>query len=118
MTTKKVETAAEQKAKAEDAKKTQNVLTPEKDEMVKSAKLQEDKEQPEINDDKESKAKVKEHEEFVEGLGTGEVKLSGDVKGTDLSTIKKPLVADPNSGRPVYETNEQYLKSEAAKGNL
>ena len=71
-----------------------------------------------MDESKESKDKIKEHEEFVEDIEKGDIKISGDKVATDLSTIKKPLVPHPLSGKPVYESQDQWMKAEAAKGNL
>lgn len=97
----------------------ENVLTPENDEAVKASEAistSADSKTQEFNDDKESKNKVKEHEEFVKDVEEGKKVVSGN-SPADISEATKPMVAD-EAGRPKYETASQYMAAESAKGNL
>jgi len=69
----------------------------------------------EMDDSKESKAVIKEDEKVKEAINAGDV--SG-LTASQLSVLQKPLVADPVSGKPVYETAEQYHLAMAAAGKL
>jgi len=69
----------------------------------------------EMDDSKESKEVIKEDEKVKEAV------VNGDVAGltaSQLSVLQKPLVADPISSKPVYETAEQWTLAQAAAGKL
>lgn len=86
-------------------------------EGAKAVSTSENSTTQEYADDKDSKAKVKEHADFVDDLVDGKVKTAAD-SPSDLAEIAKPLVADSRSGQPKYESASQYIASEQAKGNL
>lgn len=72
----------------------------------------------EIKDTPENNEILKEDEKMKEDVASGEKIVIGDIPGYNQSVVNQPLVPDYNSNRPVYPTNEAYMLSEAAKGNL
>lgn len=69
----------------------------------------------EMDDSKESKEVIKEDEKVKEAISNGEV--SG-LTGAQISVLSQPLVPHPETQKPVYATNEQWVLSQAAAGKL
>ena len=101
---------------------TKPILTPSEDMAVQNAKVQsssvDSNPLEKMDDSRASKEKINEHTKLVDDIESGKVIVSGGTIATDISTIKKPLIPHPISGKPVYETNEAWMKAEALKGNI
>ena len=69
----------------------------------------------EMDDSKESKEVIKDDEKVKEAVNSGDV---AGLTAAQLSVLQKPMVADPISKKPVYETAEQYHLAMAAAGKL
>jgi len=88
------------------------------DVAVESAKGQDSHiEAKDFDDSKESKKIIKDDKAFREDLESGDANTSG-LSATQLSEVNKPLVPAQIGGKPVYETQSQYLSAMAAQGKL
>lgn len=125
MTTKKSTTQkqpAKQTTQKEELKevlveKNKDAVLPQEDIAIQNAKKFPDPVPEPMDDSKESHEKIKQHEEIAEKVVEGEFSVPADNVANSKAQIVKPLVPEPLSGRPVYETASDYNKAQAVKGN-
>lgn len=103
--------AEKQKPAANDA----NVLKPENDAAVQSAKI--GQEHPKMSEADANKI-IKEDAALKKDIQSGETIITSSNAPADLSVLAKPMVHNPIGGKPVYETSEQARLALAAEGNL
>lgn len=114
----KAETSTQATENPEVTPATEEDYKNEVDFAVESAKGQDTHQGlKDFDDSKESKAVIKEDKAFREDLKSGDANTSG-LSATQLSEVNKPLVPAQLGGKPVYETQSQYLAAESAKGKL
>jgi len=123
MTAKKETTKEEAKTVAPETKETVKE-TPETtpvdetvDETLESAKAESssvDAPLVEMADDDKAKEVIEADQEVKDKLEDGSLSVNAHT----ASILQKPLVADPQSGQPKYETNEQAMAALSAAGKL
>lgn len=114
----KAETSTQASEAPEVTPSTEEDYKNEVDSAVASAKGQDTHEgYKDFDDSKESKAIIKEDKAFREDLKSGDANTSG-LSATQLSEVNKPLVPAQLGGKPVYETQSQYLAAMAVQGKL
>lgn len=70
-----------------------------------------------FDDSDYSKEIIKEDKQFRKDLESGDVSTAG-LSANQLTEVNRPLVPAGLGGKPVYETQSQYLAAEALKGKL